>query len=309
MHRNLHPLNFSIIYYSLVGNEEGIFPTQKAISEGEGSVELSEERRLCYVAMTRAKTHLVLTWRREVSYFTGTAFKTKDTERSRFLRLLVSKPSSEKKPGVSKKADQTQSRMSKREANKYIATSPTTRVGIQPPSKDFSSSKRGLHSQTSQKHLIKEIPTIRPFISKTGNHLQGNAKSSRRNFTGPQTTDELKSNNGQLGTILSRHKEPSIPQPRTRIEQNNKIHPSITRALKKSKNGIGGELPPDIDSTLFFPVGSTVKHKFHGRGIVQDPPQTDYAEFAEKMLVRVKFLDGGGEWDVPMESVAHTFDA
>ncbi len=37
----------------LVGNEEGTFPTQKAIAEGEKSIELSEERRLCYVAMTR----------------------------------------------------------------------------------------------------------------------------------------------------------------------------------------------------------------------------------------------------------------
>jgi len=77
----------------------------------------------------------------------------------------------------------------------------------------------------------------------------------------------------------------------------------------KSRNDFVGELPPDgMDSTLFFPVGSAVKHKFHGKGIVQDPPKADYAEFAEKMLVRVKFLDGDGDWDLPMESVAHTFD-
>jgi hypothetical protein len=91
--------------------------------------------------------------------------------------------------------------------------------------------------------------------------------------------------------------------------QNNKAAPSPTRAQNKPRNNIIGELPPAMDSTMFFPVGSAVKHKFHGRGIVQDPPQTDYAEFAEKLLVRVKFSDGAGEWDLPMESVVHTFDA
>eukprot|EP00978_Attheya_sp_CCMP212_P039997 scaffold213690_cov47-Attheya_sp.AAC.1 len=78
----------------LVGNEEGTFPTQRAIAEGSGSVELDEERRLCYVAMTRAKTHLIMTWRREVMTFFGAGVKTMDMERSRFLDVLVSKSSS-----------------------------------------------------------------------------------------------------------------------------------------------------------------------------------------------------------------------
>ena len=49
-------LEFDAVF--LVGNEEGTFPTQRSIAEGEGSIELSEERRLCYVAMTRAKVCL-----------------------------------------------------------------------------------------------------------------------------------------------------------------------------------------------------------------------------------------------------------
>lgn len=75
----------------LVGNEEGTFPTQRAITEGEGSIELDEERRLCYVAMTRAKTHLVMTYRREVQTFFGENFKYQHPERSRFLDRLVVK--------------------------------------------------------------------------------------------------------------------------------------------------------------------------------------------------------------------------
>jgi len=88
----------------LVGNEEGTFPTQRAISEGEGSVELEEERRLCYVAMTRAKTHLILTWRREVMTFYGQGFKVIEPQRSRFLDDLMSSKK-KKKNKINKKSN------------------------------------------------------------------------------------------------------------------------------------------------------------------------------------------------------------
>ena len=46
----------------LVGLEEGLFPSNRCMSEPE---ELEEERRLCYVAITRAKQHLVITYARQ----------------------------------------------------------------------------------------------------------------------------------------------------------------------------------------------------------------------------------------------------
>lgn len=53
-------LEFPLVF--LVGMEEGIFPSSKSIGEeeldGEG---IEEERRLCYVGLTRAKSKLVLT--------------------------------------------------------------------------------------------------------------------------------------------------------------------------------------------------------------------------------------------------------
>jgi len=49
-------LEFPVVF--LVGAEEGIFPGTRAIGEAE---EMEEERRLCYVAMTRAKEKLYLT--------------------------------------------------------------------------------------------------------------------------------------------------------------------------------------------------------------------------------------------------------
>jgi DNA helicase II / ATP-dependent DNA helicase PcrA len=82
-------LEFDTVF--LVGNEDGTFPTSQAIQEGEGSVTLEEEKRLCYVAMTRAKTELMMTWRKEVKMFTANGVRTVERKRSRFLDILVGK--------------------------------------------------------------------------------------------------------------------------------------------------------------------------------------------------------------------------
>lgn len=53
-------LEFPRVY--MAGMEDGLFPSQNAIFDEKGSdSELEEERRLCYVGITRAKEHLVLT--------------------------------------------------------------------------------------------------------------------------------------------------------------------------------------------------------------------------------------------------------
>jgi len=46
----------------LVGFEDGLFPGMRAIGDRE---EMEEERRLCYVAITRAKKHLTITHARQ----------------------------------------------------------------------------------------------------------------------------------------------------------------------------------------------------------------------------------------------------
>jgi DNA helicase-2/ATP-dependent DNA helicase PcrA len=71
-------LEFTAVF--LTGLEEGVFPHARSMNEPE---EIEEERRLCYVGITRAKERLTLSWalhRRIHGYGVG--------EPSRFLREM-----------------------------------------------------------------------------------------------------------------------------------------------------------------------------------------------------------------------------
>ena len=72
-------LEFPNVY--LVGFEEGLFPGMRAIGEHE---EMEEERRLCYVAITRAKKMLTITHARQRMLYG----RTSASMRSRFLQEL-----------------------------------------------------------------------------------------------------------------------------------------------------------------------------------------------------------------------------
>ena len=50
----------------MVGMEEGLFPHSRSMLD---SSELEEERRLCYVGITRAKEKIYLTYTRQRLYF------------------------------------------------------------------------------------------------------------------------------------------------------------------------------------------------------------------------------------------------
>jgi DNA helicase-2/ATP-dependent DNA helicase PcrA len=72
-------LEFDSVY--LVGLEEGLVPHSRSLESKDG---LEEERRLCYVGMTRAKNRLLLTWAQSRQVFG----KRKLSEPSRFLEEL-----------------------------------------------------------------------------------------------------------------------------------------------------------------------------------------------------------------------------
>ena len=61
-------LEFPVVF--LIGMEEGLFPSYRSIGETR---ELEEERRLCYVGITRAKEHLFLTCARQRTIFGSTS--------------------------------------------------------------------------------------------------------------------------------------------------------------------------------------------------------------------------------------------
>ena len=71
-------LEFPVVF--LTGMEEGVFPHSRSLNDPE---EIEEERRLCYVGLTRARDRLYLSWalhRRIHGYGVG--------EPSRFLKEM-----------------------------------------------------------------------------------------------------------------------------------------------------------------------------------------------------------------------------
>ena len=87
-------LEFPVVY--VVGMEEGIFPGIRAIGEAD---EMEEERRLCYVAFTRAKKKLVLAHARRRMLFG----RTTANRVSRFLEeseLVSGREESERRSAV-----------------------------------------------------------------------------------------------------------------------------------------------------------------------------------------------------------------
>ena len=77
--------------------------------------------------------------------------------------------------------------------------------------------------------------------------------------------------------------------------------PPPSRASQQRRKELHGDpsastAPPQVDSTLFFPVGTSVVHTVHGEGKVLPPPK---AAQGGDMLVRVEF-ENGIEMELPV---------
>ena len=72
-------LEFPVVF--IVGMQEGLLPHQISLMESD----VEEERRLCYVGMTRAKKRLYLTWSSSRLIRTGAGFERVEAKRSCFL--------------------------------------------------------------------------------------------------------------------------------------------------------------------------------------------------------------------------------
>ncbi|MGD0363810.1 MAG: UvrD-helicase domain-containing protein, partial [Bryobacteraceae bacterium] len=107
---NAKGLEFPIVF--LAGMEEGLFPHQRSMASVEA---LEEERRLCYVGMTRAQKRLFLTWAKYRRRFGGG--EQERTVPSRFLaetpvELIVDHGEDDRIPQVDLQAERYQVRQS-----------------------------------------------------------------------------------------------------------------------------------------------------------------------------------------------------
>jgi DNA helicase-2/ATP-dependent DNA helicase PcrA len=78
---NAKGLEFPVVF--IAGMEEGLFPHSRSINSGD-VLQMEEERRLCYVGMTRARKKLYLSWARYRRRFG--AGQPEASIRSRFLK-------------------------------------------------------------------------------------------------------------------------------------------------------------------------------------------------------------------------------
>lgn len=203
-----------------------------------------------------------MTWRKEVTTFFNQGFKVSKTERSRFLDSLMSK-SQETEKRTAEKCDLSSSNgntISRRNGKRsYPSTSSEDDPLALPSPKRVLSKNNGNLSHLRSSH------------STQSSQDTNTVKNILRNRAIKRDEDEKWNRIHALKNSKRMNKTKTVDQIAT------------TKTLKT--NG-SSSLPPPVDSTMFFPVGSTVKHPVHGKGKVCPPPEEDL------MLVRIKFISG-----------------
>lgn len=283
-----------------------------------------------------------------MSFFAGSSLKTKDANRSRFLDVLVSKKGGKTKsaPGKTKSnsnfppknnnlansptnqfgSNNRRSFHSESGRDPFNNENSTPRVN--PPANRSnvqfgSSNTKTIYSESGRDTIVKkstptktrnswddwtpsqqrkpvqEIPTIRPTKLVSTDQRQTMPSSQMIN---------RKMQNDFVPKQTNRPENSRAPTFRPmQNEQSNRPKEHTQSSTTNNRSSFRSEPPPPTDSTLFFPVGSGVKHFVHGKGIVQPPPPGDNV-FAESMLVRVLFENDKVEFDMPMDSMRHTYD-
>ena len=254
-------MEFDTVY--VVGNEDGTFPSSQSIMEGEGSVQLEEEKRLCYVAMTRAKTELILTWRKEVPVFTSAGIRTVSKKRSRFLNVLTSKKGRKKanEPQGSAAPKKKSSKQSLDGTNAVFSKRRT----LQQPDRERKSNSRSLSTTSRPQQAAKSEPyPPRPRYS--SGQPSNLPQRNRRQRNGTQGVYSRRSP-GIPAAYQPPSSTPPSPSPST---QRPSSSPPPSNGKKKEENISTDK--QNMDSTWFFPVGSKVTHAKFGQGVVLPPP-------------------------------------
>ena len=280
----------------LTGCEDDNFPTSRALQAGNDSVELAEECRLCYVAMTRAKSDLFMTWRKEDAVFSPNAestFRFVKRNRSRFLDALVAKKKSNK---------EQLGKLSGEDSSESL-----------PQQRGDRGMRNGLRSPIRQKKAIDGVvrnqQTKEPGQRRSYSNGAAANFQERLNLVMAGTAVPTGQSTPPVGPVSSTSKavtqRRSAPAGGRRESSTSRSHPSQQaspatmspppppppkpatttqeKAAPKPKQSKAGAM----ESTWFYPVGSAVVHTRHGRGLVLNPPPP-----CEQMLVRVKFENG-----------------
>jgi len=208
--------------------------------------------------MTRAKTYLIMTSRKEVMKFYGQGIKVDRAERSRFLDALVSKKS-QKKSGT-QEAEPRSSR------GKPLGEHAT---------------KRGRSAQS----VSNADGSGRSSRQNSGN-LDRLSRKDWKYATGAGRAGST--NNAALRSVQGTSRNGwGVPSDRARKgttpKTQNRMKGSPTNNDRENRDA-----PPEFDSTLFFPIGSPVIHAIHGTGKVITPSSSSN----EPMMVNVRFKDG-----------------
>jgi ATP-dependent exoDNAse (exonuclease V) beta subunit len=230
----------------------------QALQEGPGSVVFEEEKRLCYVAMTRAKTELVMSWREEVPVFTKDGMRYVTRKRSRFLDVLVSK---------TERDSAEQKRSFSSTSSRQNDARPAYGNALRPKSSPLSAIPNKLtgtasvYAKKSPLSLERLAPTSIAAKTPASQMSTSTNRSPTRTTSNPQRPVQAK--------------KPMAPlQPK-------KAQPPQVRESSQ---------PGSVDSTWFFPVGSKVRHLRLGDGIVLPPHSL--GNDATNMIVVVKFSNG-----------------
>jgi DNA helicase-2/ATP-dependent DNA helicase PcrA len=297
----------------LVGNEDGTFPTQQAIQEGDGSVVLEEEKRLCYVAMTRAKTELIMSWRKEVNVFTAKGIRTEERKLSRFLEILLKK-----------KNDQTATDSAPAKSSELRAH---TKPSSYQPARNYSAAafnQKGAKSLYAQRRRSLTVGSQRPSTSYDSRKtaptrripsVLSDVPSSPSRAAAPRVSGESNASRisraaldtPQIPKVVARL--PTRSQPSPTPENYNRPSPVRHTPVQAHKDSKSEAVKPpptkkprdrSFSSTMFYPVGSQVMHQLLGKGTVLTPPPA-----ADPMLVLVEFESGRkGEFDACGQDLA-----
>ena len=281
----------------LVGNEEGTFPTQRAINEGEGSMELEEERRLCYVAMTRARTYLFMTWRRQVQTFFGQGFQILEPNRSRFLNALMSSKNKTKKTKTKKMKTNTKT-MTKQIVNDNGEHWKSKRDSM--PSRSVSGGGGGAkvnYRNTTAQELSKNVRPVSVTPLNNNNIVNDwNPSLQKSKLRPPSVSSQLRKQAKQISwenwNPKPKAKMKTKSKPKPKIKDNHSYSITEPKRLSVTQTDMINQSATSNDKHA-YPIGCKVKYSIHGIGTVIQSKYTSSLRVEFDTGIRVDFPSNG----------------